>query len=106
VNPMPVPLQKVLQEVAIDAKRIMPTILPGAEEDMKKALACNLILKAVEDVAELITHTEGVVRWFEYADKGKSVLKTAPLRIGPTLVSQLKERDMNMIVTSATITVG
>ena len=45
------------------------------------------------------------VKWVQSSDKYSS-LKTAPLRVGPTLQSYLLERNATMVATSATIAVG
>src|SRR5690606_4014277 len=63
-----------------------------------------------ESATMLLSESEEVARWFYRSDRDPdntpATMHAAPLRIGPRLMSGLRDSDTTMIATSATITVG
>ena len=75
----------------------------------KYKLALNLLSNLDDAIGKMFTVDVEQVKWIE-KEEGRDTearsLKTAPLRVGPLLMSYLEDIDATMVGTSATITVG
>lgn len=116
IDKMDADVERLLQAVAEKTQRIAGLFAVLSDDSDSKVMkgAYKAAQQRAEEVYSsatmLLSESEEVVRWFYRSDRDPdntpASMHAAPLRIGPRLMSGLRENDTTMIATSATITVG